>query len=100
MINVFILFEGNSFYLQLKPDDNIKTLIEEVKIRTGYRNIIKCYYSGSYIKRSGKLYITKNSHKVEDENKTISELNIINNSRIDVFDPKKYLGSRTNRQFK
>jgi len=92
MINVSINFQGNTFYLQLKPDDNIKTLIEEAKIRAGYGNIGKLD-SGHYIKTSGKLFVIMNSQVVEDENKTISELNIRNNYTLLIYDPERIIGA-------
>jgi hypothetical protein len=93
MINVLIYFGGKNILLHLKPDDNIKTLIEEVKIQDDYKNIVKIY-SGHYIKKSGKLYVLKNNQRLEDENTKISEFNIHNNFvRIMVCDPESIIGA-------
>ena len=55
MINVDVFFGGKNYHLKLKTDDTIKTLIKEVKIKAGYRNIVKYCVSGRYIKGSGRL---------------------------------------------
>ena len=89
-----VFFEGKNFVLKLKPDDNIKTLIKEVKIKTGYRDIVKYWASGRYIKGSGRLYVLNDGRKVDDENSKISELNIKDKYvKIDVFDPEDVIGA-------
>ena len=94
MINVNSSFIGKNYFLQVKPEDNIKTLIEKVKIMADYRNIRKLSYSGRYYKSSGKFYVRIISKKVDDENIKISEFNNIDNSVwINVFDPKDIIGA-------
>jgi hypothetical protein len=89
MIHVRVKFEGNNFLLHLKPDDNIKTLIEELKKQDGFKNIVKLP-SGHYFKRSGKFLSVIYVH---DENTKISELKIHNNFEILVFDQESIIGA-------
>ena len=93
MIHSFARFQGTQYNLFLKPEDNIETIIKQVKIMSGYRNVVKYPYSGRYIKNKGNLEIRLNGICL-DNNKKISELNIkCNNICFDVFDPESIIGA-------